>query len=124
MAWPRAVSCADEAFALRLDWPARFEHNCCLASGAAIPPACFPRGVEGAARSLAVAWLARASDAAAWSRRRLTWPPLTGRIAQAQAGAGACGARPQAAFQAAGRGMLSDVQTEIEAWQGKSSSVA
>jgi hypothetical protein len=41
-----------------------------------------------------------------------------------EGGAGAGGARPQAAFKAAGRGMLSDVQTEIEAWQGKSSSVA
>ena len=39
-------------------------------------------------------------------------------------GAGAGGARPQAAFKAAGRGMLSDVQTEIEACLGKSSSVA
>jgi hypothetical protein len=52
MAWPRAVSCADEAFALRLDWPARFEQNCCPASGAAIPPACFPRGVAGRLEAL------------------------------------------------------------------------
>jgi len=35
-------------------------------------------------------------------------------------GAGAGGARPQAAFKAAGRGMLSDVQTEIEACLVKS----
>ena len=42
-----------------------------------------------------------------------------GRIAQAQAGAGAGGARPQAAFKAAGRGMLSD-ESEIEACLVKS----
>jgi hypothetical protein len=36
MAWPRAVLCADEAFALRLDWPARFEQNCCPGPGVRI----------------------------------------------------------------------------------------
>jgi hypothetical protein len=42
-------------------------------------------------------------------------PPLTGRIAQAQAGGfGGGGAKPQAGFRPAGRGILSDVQSEIE----------